>query len=106
MRRRFSSPKTMSAKYAGTCVTCNGAIKVGQIIKYANKQAWHVDCKTAAYTASQCTCCRGSGMLWNNAPCSMCDGTGSREVQDFAKSGGHKLYYDDPGYIEGGNYVD
>lgn len=98
MRRRYSRPATMKAKYAGTCTTCDKPIKVGQLIHYANKRAWHANCQAAALGDSICTACSGSGRRWNNANCPQCDGTGSKKVQEFAQAGGHDvdlLYEDD-----------
>jgi len=83
-------PRKMTARKAGTCRQCGEPVLPGQMIFWARGQgAWHCDCQTANLTADQCTACKGSGMRWNNAPCPMCDGTGSRKVQDFAKAGGH-----------------
>jgi len=94
--RRYP-PKTMAAKYKGTCTQCQKSIEVGQQIKYANRRAWHVDCQTAALGATVCTSCSGSGRRWNNAPCQQCDGTGSRRVQEVAMAGPDvdRLYEDD-----------
>lgn len=93
----------MKAKKSGVCTTCKGPIVPGQQIFWARGHgAHHCDCTTAAYVASQCNSCNGSGALWNNRPCPQCDGTGSAKVAEFAKSGGHKpeidvdlLYEDD-----------
>ena len=81
--------KRMTSKRAGTCRECRKPITPGQQIFWARGQgAWHVDCTTAGYQASQCTNCGGSGLLWNNAPCRQCDGTGARNVEEFARSDG------------------
>lgn len=80
----------MTAKKAGTCTNCHGPIHPGQRILWARGVgAAHVDCTTAKYLESQCSCCNGSGRRWNGVDCGACDGTGSKRVQDFAQSGGH-----------------
>jgi len=80
----------MTAKHAGKCTQCGHAIVPGNRILWSRGHgAQHADCTTARYQNDQCTVCHGSGRLWNNAPCRQCDGTGSRKVADFARTGGH-----------------
>lgn len=80
----------LCAKYAGTCRDCGGAIHVGDsIIWNRGRGARHADCQLAELRDSHCPVCSGHGCAWNNRPCRSCDGTGSRTVYEFAKSGGH-----------------
>ena len=82
--------RRITAKHASDCGDCGKDILPGNPIYWARGQkSQHVDCTTAGHQNSGCTCCQGSGRMWNNAPCRMCDGSGSRTVQDFAKQGGH-----------------
>ncbi len=75
--------KRIIAKYPGTCGVCRRAIIVGWPILWARGAApRHLDCREARYADDLCTLCHGDG-------CRSCDHTGSRKVQDFAKSGGH-----------------
>jgi hypothetical protein len=76
----------MIARYPGTCTECKGKVLPGEAIYWTPAiGARHVDCQAAAYAASGCTACKGGGRSWRNAPCPMCDGTGSRTVQEYAK---------------------
>ena len=80
----------LHAKYAGTCRDCGGAIQVGDsILWFRGHGVRHEDCKRAALRDSLCPTCSGHGCTWRGAPCRSCDGTGSRTVYEFAKSGGH-----------------
>ena len=82
--------RRLRAKYRGTCPMCEGPIEPGDLIYWRRgSKPQHVDCETARLQHDGCTACNGLGRRWNNAPCPMCDGTGSREVQDFARKGGH-----------------
>ncbi len=87
--------KILTAKHPGTCANCDGEIHPGDRIRWQpprrGRPRWiaHVDCERARLRDSLCTACSGRGAAWNNAPCRVCDGTGSRDVQDFAKAGGH-----------------
>ncbi len=82
----------MTAKKAGKCRQCNSAIEPGDLIFWRKGHgAWHVDCEASKLRHTGCTNCGGSGLLWNNAPCRQCDGTGSRKIEDFARSGGHPV---------------
>ena len=88
--------KRIRAKHTGTCRDCGSAIKPGDSIWWQRGQgARHVDCETARLRESGCPACSGRGCAWNNRPCRSCDGTGSRTVYEFAKSGGHPRK---PGY--------
>jgi hypothetical protein len=83
-------PRKMISKKQSKCRQCGKPIEPGQQIFWARGEgAWHVDCETAQLQATVCTSCQGKGRRWNNAPCLACDGTGSRDVQEFAKKGGH-----------------
>ena len=83
-------PRKMTSRKTGTCTECKGAIEPGDSIYWARgRGAWHANCETARLRHTLCTACNGSGCRWNNAPCPVCDGTGSRKVQDFATQGGH-----------------
>ena len=80
----------MTAKKAGTCRACNGAIEPGDAIYWARGSgATHVDCNTAKLRHTLCTVCKGTGSSWNGAPCRQCDGTGQRKTEEFARAGGH-----------------
>ena len=81
--------RRITAKYPGTCQDCGKAIVIGQSIRWAREFTAHVDCQAAARQADGCPACSGCGYQWPNTPCRSCDGTGSREVYEFAKSGGH-----------------
>ena len=75
----------MTAKKAGKCTICAGEIVPGDKIRWARGSgACHVNCETARLRHTLCTVCKGSGRLWNNAPCRQCDGTGSREMEERA----------------------
>jgi len=80
-------PKRIRAKYAGQCPACNAAIHPGDSIYWygRGRGAQHVNCESSRLRACNCTSCNGSGKRWNNAPCAVCDGTGSRDVQELAK---------------------
>lgn len=80
--------KRMHAKYPGTCGNCPHGIKPGQEIYWTRGRAVHVDCELAKLQANGCNACSGRGYHWSGL-CPSCDGTGSRKVQDFARSGGH-----------------
>jgi DnaJ-class molecular chaperone len=76
----------MTAKKTGTCRNCNQPISIGQSIYWTRGAgAVHCDCKTAAYQDSVCSACNGAGSTWNGTPCRSCDGTGARNVQEFAR---------------------
>ena len=78
--RRFV---TITAKFESTCPDCERPIKLGNKVRWRRgSPASHLDCQLAMHQNSGCTNCQGSGRMWNNAPCRMCDGTGSRDVQD------------------------
>lgn len=94
----------MKAKKAGTCTACQKSINVGQtIIWQRGAGARHYDCEQARISTALCTVCKGAGADFRNVPCRSCDGTGSRDQQDYQR-GLNKPLHDDPGYIEGGNY--
>ncbi|UCC28724.1 MAG: hypothetical protein JSU86_11035 [Phycisphaerales bacterium] len=89
--------RKLRAKYNGTCRNCDGEIRVGDLIYWRRGQgAVHDNCERARLRDSVCPACSGHGCSWNNVPCRCCDGTGSREIYEFAKSGGHprKLGYE------------
>jgi hypothetical protein len=78
------------SKYSGTCWNCSGKIEPGDMIRWRRgSKPSHVDCETSRLKHTGCPHCEGLGRRWNNAPCRSCDGTGSREVYEFAKAGGH-----------------
>ena len=82
--------RTITAKHPGKCRDCNGDILPGNRIYWSRGNgATHYDCAAAKYQNEDgCTSCKGEGTVGNGAPCRMCDGTGSRKVQDFARAGG------------------
>ena len=82
--------RQITAKFASDCAECDAPIQVGDKVWWARgTPARHVDCAAANARHDVCPACSGHGAAWNNVPCKSCDGTGSRAVYDFAKSGGH-----------------
>ena len=83
----YSRYRIIRAKFPSVCVACKSDIRAGDRIYWARgKRSHHVDCDTARLLHNSaddgCTACSGLGVRWNNAPCPMCDGTGSRECQE------------------------
>jgi hypothetical protein len=77
----------MTAKHKGVCRQCGTEILPGDLILWSRRSgACHFDCDTAKFRNSNCTVCHGAGVLWNNRPCTACDGTGQRDVQERARA--------------------
>ena len=83
--------RRLRAKYPGHCRACSGLIDVGQdVYWYGRGSVEHVDCEIARHQHNGCTACGGSGnvgvqCVGSMRPCPSCDGTGSRDVQEYAR---------------------
>ena len=82
--------RVITLKYAGTCADCGAALAVGSLARYYGRgRVYGTECHSVDTgihgRQDVCSTCGGHGER-NGAECRACDSTGSRDVQEYARS--------------------